>query len=151
MADQVETPARFQFRLRTLLFAVAFVAVFIASNGFGIVGLRYPRAIENDPLLSPLRVASIQGNSLVLEDGRVLEVVDVRHPLDEMIANSDYQIDLESHSEVDLVFICVKSRSWICGTPWACVINIPLIPDDVPINRREMAGYGRWAESKACE
>jgi hypothetical protein len=141
--------SRFQFRLRTLLFAVAFTALFFATNGFGIVGLRYPRAVENEPLLSPIRVTAINGNALTLGDGRVLEVADCRYPLDEAIARSDDQIDVEVSDETSLVFFHVKRRSWICGMPWVRVVNIRLIPEDVPRNRREMVGYGRFADKIA--
>ena len=49
-------------------------ALFFGTNGCGLIGFHYPRAVENDPLLAPIRVVSVQGNSLCLEDGRVLQV-----------------------------------------------------------------------------
>ncbi|MFM7562329.1 MAG: hypothetical protein ACKO81_04755 [Planctomycetota bacterium] len=34
-----------------------------------------------------------------------------------------------------------KRRGWICGTPWQTgILQIPLIPDDVPINHRQLIG-----------
>jgi hypothetical protein len=140
------TPALrwFQFRLRSLLLAMLLVALFFGTDGCGLVGLRYPRCLENDPLLSPVRVLSVQKNTLYLEDGRVLRVDQMLHEgsLDELIKASDNRVDVMRDGSQKLA-VFAKERGWICGTPWArSLINLDLIPDDVPINYRVPIGYG---------
>ncbi len=54
----------FQFTVRSLLFVTVLVALFFGTNGCGLIGLHYPCAVENDPLLAPMRVLSVRGNSL---------------------------------------------------------------------------------------
>jgi hypothetical protein len=132
-----------QFTVRSLLAAMLLVALFFGTNGCGLIGLHYPRAVENDPLLSPIRVLSAENNGLLhLEDGRVLRVDQVLQDdcVEEIVKASDNRVDVESDGSQGLV-VFVKTRGWICGTPWARFVNFRLIPDDVPINRREPLGY----------
>ncbi|MBC8351417.1 MAG: hypothetical protein H8E66_05490 [Planctomycetes bacterium] len=143
MSQPPAKPRLFQSRLRSLLIAVVFVAVFLATNGFGLVGLHYPHAIENDPLIAPVRVVSVQNDTLELEDGRVIVVDAISDPLDELIKASDDHVDIEFEDGSTNVVVFAKTRSWICGTSWIRLVNIPLIPDDVPINRRETICFGR--------
>jgi hypothetical protein len=133
----------FQYSLRTLLLATLLVALFFGTNGFGVVGLHYPRVVENDPLLAPVRVLSVQNNTLHLEDGRVLNVDQLlaEGSLAESIQASDNRVDVESNGP-KAVMVFIRTRGWICGTPWARPLNIRLIPDDIPINRRECIGFG---------
>jgi hypothetical protein len=132
----------FQFTVESLLVATPLVALFFGTNGCGMIGFHYPRAVENDPLLAPIRVLSVQGNSLCLEDGRVLRVDQVLQEgsLKELLKTPDNRVDVESDGSQGLMLF-IKTRGWICGTPWARFVNFRLIPDDVPINRREPLGY----------
>lgn len=125
--------------------AILFVVLFLASL-FRIVQFHYPRAVENDPLLAPVKVESVQGETIVLEDGRSLRVDYFgSEPLEEVIEGSDFKVDIETErvDERSMTTIYVKHRSWICGTPWVAFINIPLIPDDIPINRRKRIGWAK--------
>lgn len=130
--------------------AILFVVLFFASL-FGIVQFHYPRAVENDPLLAPVKVETILGETIVLEDGRSLHIDYFgSEPLEEVIEGSDYRVDIETESvgEHSMTTIYVKHRSWICGTSWVAFINIPLIPDDIPINHRKNIG---WAKSAVVQ
>lgn len=139
-----------QVSLRAVLVIVALVCLFVATEGFGLIGLHYPRAIDNDPLVSPVTVTLVAPNVLQLEDGRRLEVAfqDLGVALDKAISDSDGKIDMEVGNN-GVVSVYLKRRSWVCGTPWARAINIPLIPDDVPLNRRQLVGTGRFQEATA--
>lgn len=66
--------------------------------------------------------------------------------MDGMLKESDYRVDLHYFSGTE-VEIYAKHRGWICGTPWTALIEIPLIADNVPINRRELIGFARPFES----
>ena len=74
---------------------------------------------------------------LTLADGRVLIFKKVEG-LEQRIRNSGFRVDLENAGGETLVYI--KRRSFICGTPWAQFIRVPLIRDDVMMNRRELVG-----------
>ncbi len=109
-------------------------------------GLTYPVFDDNQPLNNPVRVAYADGGqTLVLEDGRVLRLRRPVKGLWERVARSDYEVeviereDLEDGSIVGDVF--VKVRYTFCGTPWAG--NLPLFPDHVPACGREPIDYGQ--------
>ena len=59
--------------------------------------------------------------------------------LKELLKTPDNRVDVESDGSQGLILF-IKTRGWICGTPWARLVNVRLIPDDVPINRREPLG-----------
>jgi hypothetical protein len=53
-----------------------------------VVGLHYPRAIDNDPLTAPIRVVSVRNNTVQPKDGRVILVDTLADSLDEAIKAS---------------------------------------------------------------
>jgi hypothetical protein len=128
-----------------LLLAALLAATFLGAYGCGLVGLHYMRAVDNDPLVAPVRVLSVQKSTLRLEDGRALQVDHLlRHdvPLRELIEASGNWVDVEPDGPQTLI-VFVKTRRGICGTPWAQPVSIPLIPDNVPVNRREQIGTAK--------
>jgi hypothetical protein len=135
-------PRWFQYTVRLPLMAALLIALFFATNGFGVVGLHYPRAFDNDPLRSPIRVLSVKNNIVELEDGRVLRINRslVVEPLVELLKASDNLIDLEVTAPNELI-IFVKKRGKICGTSWTRLVNISIFPDDIPVNSRESVAY----------
>jgi hypothetical protein len=136
-----------QFSLRTAWIGMTVIALLLATNFLGIVGFHYPRAVENDPLLAPVRVQAIDKERIVLEDGRVLRVVSPPLiELSEKLAGSDIRIDVEEY-QPGRVQVFVSERGWICGTPWVRLIEIPLIPDDIPINRRVPLAFAKLEAS----
>ena len=152
--SQIESgpPRRwFQITERSLLVAILLVAIvtlFFGTDGCGLIGFHYPRAVENDPLLAPIQVVSVEGNRLCLEDGRVLQVGQLllEGSLKEIVEASDNRVDLEENVGPDGsprsgFLVMAKKRGWICGTPWVRPIRFRLIPDDVPVNRREEVGW----------
>ncbi len=128
--------------IKWLFILQAAVLLFLViASPLGIVQFHYPRGVENDPLLAPVKVRSVVGDTLVLEDGRTFEVSSFGFKsLKEMVEGSDFRVDLEYSSEMQDAWVFAKSRGWICGTPWQGLITIPLIADLVPINRREPIG-----------
>jgi hypothetical protein len=141
-------PRPWQFSLRTALIGMTVMALLLATNFLGIVGFHYPRAVENDPLLAPIRVQAIDQERFVLEDGRVLHVVSPSHiELSEKLAGSGNRIDVEEY-QPGQVQVFVSERIFVCGMPWARVIEIPLIPDDIPINRRVAVAFAKLEASE---
>jgi hypothetical protein len=128
-------------RFFVILLSVA-LAIFLLER-LRVIGFRYPRVVENDPLLAPINVTSIEGDQWTLEDGRVLHmtIIDDREQPQFRAGQPQLRVDLQQEGSDTIVF--VKRRSWVCGTPWACEIKIPLFPDDVSINRREPIGFAK--------
>ena len=65
------------------------VAAILTATATGHISFHYLRAVNNDPLLAPVRVVSVQGDNLHLEDGRVIHVHDAGQPLDQAIKPSE--------------------------------------------------------------
>jgi hypothetical protein len=131
------------FRRLILILIGLFVCCFL-----GVIQLRYPRVLENDPLLKPVAVQSVSGVTLTLRDGRVLTVDTSEDSLEKIIEESGYRVDIEPLPRSSHSVVYVKHRGWICGTPWLGVIEIPVIPVDVPINRREQIGTATVADQR---
>jgi len=137
----------FQYGLRWLFFWPLIFAVLVGTDGFGPIGFRYPHAVENQPLKHPVRIVSQRGERWTLADGRSIDVSSFRdqQELTDRLRYSEMLVDVEADDERadGPLEIYVKSRQFICGLPWCRLINIPLIPDAVPKNRRESIGCGR--------
>ncbi len=125
------------------------IALMVAGLWSGLLQITYFRAVDNDPLLAPVDVRLVEGNTFVLADGRKFTVDYWRdgESLEETIRLSDYRVDVEAIEGQDSI-IYAKGRRFICGTAWANgLIRIPLIPDDVYVNRRKMVGYAQSVSS----
>ncbi len=120
------------------------LAILVFGSSFGIIQLHYPRIIENEPLLAPLKVQSLSADKLVLEDGRSFEVFWSTSEAVRSLNESEYLVDLHFYSGTD-VEIYAKSRNFICGTPWNGLIVIPLIADKVPRYHRQLVGFAKLA------
>jgi hypothetical protein len=133
-----------RYRLRTLfLFQTLVFVVPILLSASGIVGFHYPRAIDNDPLRSPVYVAHVDATRLVLEDGREFEFANGNHEPAVMSGQFGNRVDLELQPDGTYTVYRQRTGLFICGTPWARPINIPLVPDDIPLNARLPAGTVR--------
>ena len=111
----------------------------------GFVGIRYPRVIENQPLLDPQPVARIDGDRIELQDGRIFQVLDDVARDEWPVSDADIHrlVDIEPDFGDDGFILYGNRHGWICGTPWAYPIVIPIIGDDVYRNRREMIALVR--------
>jgi len=116
--------------------------VFAAS--LGIVGFRAPRVVQNQPLMAPIRVVSIDGAKLVLEDKRIIQTEPYSgQDLSNQLSQSDFMVDLEPGAG-ETVGVYARQTGWICGTPWAQPIRIPIIRDTVYKNRRQLIATGEF-------
>ena len=103
-----------------------FVAFLLGLNLLGIVGFRYIRLVENQPLNNPIQVEVKEGNSLRLEDGRNLELsqesneiylsLDGRS-LSEHFSDTPKLIEIRDKKDLssDFVEIWGLKRRFICG------------------------------------
>lgn len=135
-----------QAAIGLLLVICSLLVILCLATSNHILQFHYPRSVQNDPLQSPVIVRSVIGNTLHLDDGRAIEVK-TNAPLDQLIARSDSRVDLEFDGSEIRVF--VNAHGWLCGTPWTALIEIPLIRDDVPINRRELIGFGQLVDANS--
>lgn len=114
----------------------ALLATVFIANAVGLIGFHYPQAVENEALLDPVAVKSVSEEKLLLGDGRVLQLDHVFvSDLDKSLAETGSQIEIGENGE-----IYIARYRWICGTPWATLIEIPLFADEVPLNHRELVG-----------
>ncbi len=109
----------------------------------------YTRYINNDPLISPSVVVSIQGNIMRLEDGRSV-ILDTRSGVvNDLVSSLSNRVDLEIAQNGEDVTIFVDEQYAFCGDPFVKVrwlfppYRIPLFPDDCPLNYRRSVGTGK--------
>lgn len=127
--------------------------LFVIGMVTGIVGIFYPRIAENNPLLHPIKVVSVSGSKVVLADGRRIELqgqASGDETWASVLEKSQYMVDIEPVEGGDIA-IYGSVRAFICGTPWAQPICIPLIPVDLKRYHRKCLGYGTeaWVKIEA--
>ncbi len=83
-----------------------------------------------------MNVRSVTDTQFTLEDGRTFDLVWCSEPLDEVMKKSEHRVDLEILDAQRVTVVYAKERQFVCGMPWSGLIEIPLIPDYVPRNRR---------------
>ena len=109
--------------------------------GSGWIGIRYPEVVENEPLNAPVGIESISAGSLKLLDGRAY-TLDPHWPdegwFKQCVPGTLVEIEEVGGGEVT---VWANRPGWICGTPWAEPIRIPLIRDVVYRNRREILTF----------
>ncbi|WP_146534829.1 hypothetical protein [Rubripirellula reticaptiva] len=120
--------------------------VLIVASLVGVVGFHYPNVIENEPLNDPIKVLRVEGNHLHLADSRIIEIQNASdEALTKAIAESDFLVDVEGSGS--LVTVHARQDGWVCGTPWAQPIRIPLFADTVYRNRRDLIAIGEFVGS----
>ena len=127
----------------------AALVLLLTASGTGCINLHYP-APANDPLNGAVEVAEVPDNqTLVLRDGRRIllevyvpelrDVIERSHNLVE-IGPSRLLSDRILQAEV----FVKRCSAFICGTPYAQLISIPIFPDRiVPYERVSLNLMGR--------
>lgn len=134
-------------KVRIVVYGTLLAIVVFFLDGMGVVGFTFPRVMENDPLRKPVRVTAVTSNSFTLADGRSFLVIYDQHYFSEVITNVGVRVDLDDMGQEEFM-VHTAERGWICGTPWARMITIPLIPQSVPINHRRYAGLVQLKDRK---
>lgn len=121
----------------------------------GLVGISYPVRVDNTSLTTPIKVERITDNKIELTDGRVITLSGVYddHEWQSQIAYSKNLVDIEGDPEGPDVWIYGDRKFMLCGTPWAQPIRIPIIPNRIPMNHRQLIAVGeitKKAEQAAC-
>jgi len=131
-----------------ILLGIALLAVVIwLGERMRIIGFHYPQVIETQPLNNPVTVVSLKGNVVTLQDGRTIALHDFESDdFAAVLKESNNRLDLETQSGGTEIDIYANRDGWICGTPWVCMIEIPIIPDPVYRNRRQFVGFGKVKE-----
>ncbi len=137
-------------------FAFLVVAALLLAGGsfLGVVGFHYPRVIQNEPLKNPQKVVSVHGTDIVLERGAVISIhpvtgVDTTEAsqISNLLNQTAFEIEVEDRGGP--IAIYGRQNGWICGTPWAQPVRIPLIPDQVYKNRKRLIGLGSYVQSES--
>ncbi len=130
-----------------LAIGIVLVGLLAVGSRFGLVGFHYPYVILNEPLRSPQKVLRVEGGNIILENGQVI-ALDERYASDinSKLIQSGFEIDIHG-SKGEPVAIFARQNGWVCGTPWAQMIRIPLIRDTTYKNRRQLVAVGTYVES----
>ena len=56
--------------------AVGIIFILVALDVLGILGLSYPAAVKNNPLINPVRVLCITNDIMQMADGRCFYISD---------------------------------------------------------------------------
>ncbi|MCY2987209.1 MAG: hypothetical protein NTY19_04985 [Planctomycetota bacterium] len=98
-------------------------------------------------MLAPVRVVSVQGDDLHLEDGRVIHVHDAGQSLDQAVKACENRIDVEPKRGTDELIVFGRQRGMICRGPYSGkLLTIPLIADEFQLNSRGIIGFGRLVQ-----
>lgn len=98
---------------------------------FNFIGFHYVRFVENVVLNSPVSVAGVSQQRILLADGRVIAFTEIDHSsLQKIIRNSGDIVEIKPLSSDD-VAIYVQKKNFYCET-WAPEVIIPIIPVDRP-------------------
>ena len=129
--------------MRIFVYSVGLIfLLLVIAAALGMVGFHYPHVVQDQPLNDPVAVLHVESNRLFLADGRVIEAdVDSEQEITNRLAQSDFLIDVEQGQD-GFVGIYARQDGWICGTPWAQPILIPVFRDTVYRNRRELITIG---------
>jgi hypothetical protein len=123
------------------LVGVVFVAIAIYASGW--VSFTNTRIIDNDPLTSPVRVVQYAGRTIVLEDGRRIELLLNDYDFARSLQDSGHWIELQPAGDSN-VYIYRKVphyMSSIGGVPW----TIPLFrTPDLPRYHRAFFDSGTF-------
>lgn len=125
--------------------AFGMLVVLVYCLATGLVQLGYLEIYDNDPLLQPVKIAGVEGRTLVLEDGRRLAMLD--YEAQEIIAMGDGRVDVGETDGFGEVYI--RGPLFLCGTSLMrnCLIHIPILPIRVSAYIRKYVGHHRPAEA----
>ncbi len=137
---------------RIVLTVIAIPALFLLLpflDRKGYLCFRYPSVYENEPLNRPCRVTEVLEGGLVLEDGRFLKWNRTVNGVADWLEGSEYMVELEATSSDQGSFTVHHRFEWgVCGTPYAALIRVPLIPHRIPRYGRRILGWGRVTAPK---
>lgn len=111
----------------------------------GMVSFSYPDVIENQPYKNPIKVVSFSDNTITLENGKEYFIGNHAEIAFDMIKNAGNVI--ETPEGVDFGVKC-RVEGWICGTPWAQPIVIPIFSEKVYKNRIHVVGVAHEVGSE---
>lgn len=118
--------------------AASLAVIVVGGVLSGLIRITYLKRVPNNPLVSPVTISRVEGDALVLADGRRLTQFD--YTAEDVFEMSDGRIDLEERDGELHAF--VSAKLFVCGTPWAGgLVHIPILPSVVPENRREPVGH----------
>ncbi len=132
--------------IATILIVGALLVV--SASMIGLIGFHYPDVVQDEPLRNPQKVVRVEGTNIHLESGAIvaldgLDTLEISNKLKQ----SAFEIDIEGTNK-EPVAIWARQDGWVCGTPWAQPIRIPLIRDTTYKNRRELIAVGSYQNAK---
>ncbi|MGC4015604.1 MAG: hypothetical protein QM755_13950 [Luteolibacter sp.] len=127
-----------RYVIALILFSIAVDLLYFS----GLIRITYPKIVNNPVLSHPIQVTAVSGDQITLVDGRVLKVESMGPELTKAMSESRNEVELQpSPYEPGEYQIYGRKRRFICGTPWAGLINIPIIPCKIDGNERTLIGF----------
>lgn len=138
---------RYKSGMRYAILTIVAVSILIlASWATGLVGFHYPKVIQDEPLHQPLRVVRVEGTNLFLQNGDIIALYGLdASQINNMLSQTAFEIDVKNQNG-DLV-IFARQNGWVCGTPWAQPLRVPLFEDTVYKNRRQLIAMGTYIQT----
>ena len=133
-------------RPAVLLAGFASACLMLVCGCTGLVSTHKVKWVENEPLLNPLPVESVQKGSILLADGRRVQIPSgTELPcLDEQVTS----VELAETSTKGEYDVYLKERSVIrCGNPYNGLLKLPLVTDEIPKYTRVYVGKGKLEKS----
>jgi hypothetical protein len=141
---------RVRITVGRMMLAVALAGVLLRADivlarwGYTLVDLEYPLAVDNEPLINPVRIQGFEEGRINLEDGRVIEIVDNYGKLSTEDTAVELRIGDGGQTE-----IYAKRPPFTCGscarrkTP---LLRIRLFPRPYDMYSSDLVGTGRVIE-----
>lgn len=118
-------------------------ALIAMASHAGLIGFTYPRIIDTEPLLAPAVVVKVENTVVTLEDGTRIEIQGLTsEEIKEVLRESHQRLDIKTSANLEERLIYANRNGWVCGTPWATPLTLPLVPQTVYKNRREFVAFG---------
>lgn len=111
----------------------------------GVIGFHVPRWSDEEMPADALRVVNVTSNRIYLSTGQTLVMQSTSTDLHVIRSNDCLRIS-QAHSDDDRTRYVVEHfalKTGYCGTPYTCLICLPIFKDRIPRRQRQFIGEGR--------
>lgn len=118
----------------------------------GCLSVTYNEFYDNQPLSNPQKLVSFNKDDLTfeLDNGKRFKFISMfdlfgRTPddIEEAFKLSEWLAELENENGIDIYGVYVKGDTFICGTPLAGYLVIPIFPSKIPKYGKDFIGKAK--------
>ena len=128
-------------RLNTIVLVVVIMFAIYLACSTKLIGFHYPEIVNDQPFDGGIRITSIEGLRIKLENGLLLKMENddsFKHEKVQMAIGDLVKIETDDNENFQ---IHARVNGWVCGTPWASLITIPIVKDRVYKNKIKFVGF----------